>query len=303
MAQWVNRVNADGTTERVLIEPPQGYDIWGRSIQTPSPTAITLPQLNPNEIPRISTPPITFDPLLSPANILSQGADALKAAQAPVDPTKFIVPGAQELLTKGVNEQLNVARASAQSDFAARGLTGSSTEVQTLTRDLPAAAQTALQEGTIKLLQAAYPLALQEKQTIVDATFKSASLTSQVRQLIGDEQYKQLSLNQQAEISNQDVQLKLNLADIEMKFQAAIKQAEFAFTAAENEKDREVARQQFEYLKSERNKARQGAFISSLTTIAGTIIGAVYGGPVGAAVGASAGKAAGEGFSGLFMTD
>jgi hypothetical protein len=248
------------------------------------------------------TPQVTFDPLLSPTNILQQGQDALAAAKAPVDPTKFIAPGAMALMTQGVNEQAGIAKASAQSDFAARGMTGSSTEVQTLTRDLPAAAQKALAEGTVKLLQAAYPLAIADKQTIVDATFKTASLTTQVRQMIGDEKFKQLSLDQQAQIANQDVQLKLNLADIEMKFQAAMQQAQQAWQGAENDKDRAAASAQFEYLKSQRKNAQLGAFTSSLTTLAGAGIGFMVGGPVGAVVGAGIGSAGG-GLANLFMTD
>src|SRR3990167_10805910 len=82
---------------------------------------INVPSLNiGTPQPLVPSTPMTFDPLLSPASILSQGQDALALAKAPVDPTKFIVPGAQALLTKGIQEQANVARASAQSDFAAR---------------------------------------------------------------------------------------------------------------------------------------------------------------------------------------
>ena len=296
-----------------FIDPATGklFTANGNPYVAPAPPiTIPTPNLSGGFSPTVPAPaPTSFtpDPLLLGA--LTQGQDAINLAKAPVDPTKFIAPGAVDLLTKGVEHQANVARASAQSDFANRGLTGSSTEVQTLTRDLPAQAQVALQEGTVKLLQAAYPLALADKQAVVDATFKTASLTTQIRGLLGDEKFKMLSLDQQRELSNQDVQLKLKLADVEMKFQAAMKEAEFAFTRAENDKDRAVAQQQFEYLKSQRAKAQQGAFISSLTTLAGIGIGLAAAPATGgasmmltsAAVGGMAGQAAGGGFSGLFQ--
>lgn len=280
-------------------------------VPTPTPLPqVTVPSLGggmPALLPGPSTPSMTPDPLLMGA--LKQGQDAINLANTPVDPTKFIAPGAVALLTKGVNDQLNTNRANAQSDFNARGMTGSSTEVGTLTRDLPAAANQALAEGTVKLLQAAYPLAMADKQGIIDATFKTASLTTQIRGLIGDEKFKQLSLDQQREIANQDVQLKLKLADVEMKFQASMKQAEFAFQRAENDKDRAVAQQQFEYLKQQRQKAQESAFITSLTSLAGIGIGLAMAPATGgasmmmtsAAVGGMAGQAAGQGISGLFL--
>lgn len=310
--EFGRRIEATPQGGLFLVGPGGERAFWTQPAPGPTPVpAIGIPNVGATDIKPLSpTPPITFDPLLSPENILKQGQAAIDAAKAPVDPSKFIVPGARELLTQNINEQLNINRAAAQSDFAARGMTGSSTEVQTLTRDLPAAADKALAEGTIKLLTAAYPLALQDKQTIVDSTFKSVSLSTQLRSVIGDEQFKKLSLDQQRELANQDVQLKLKLADIEMKFQASMKQAEMAFTAAENEKDREVARQQFEYLKAERNKARTSSFMSSITSVLGMGIGAALAAPTGgmsilagAALGGAAGGAAGGGFSNLFMLD
>lgn len=255
------------------------------------PTLDSAPTVSSPELPSLS-----FDPLLSPASILKKNEDAVAAAKAPVDPSKFIVPGATDLLTQGLNEQLNINKASAQSDFLARGMTGGSTEVQTLTRDLPNAANKALAEGTVKLLTAAYPLAMADKQSNVDALFKSASLATQIRSIIGDEAFKGLSLKQQAEIANQEATLRTRLAQIDMEFQSSIKNAELAFQMAENDKDRKIAEAQYQQLLEARKKARTNSFFSGLTTIIGTGVGAYYGGPAGAAAGASAGKTFGDMF-------
>lgn len=298
---WVTVHQADGSITHEWKEAPGGYDLFGQKQDTSSIPLISTPSLPAAPIQPLA--PISapaMDPLLSTGSILQQGQAAATAAAAPVDPTKFIAPGAMDLLTKGVNEQANINKASAQSTFGARGLTGSSTEVQTLTRDIPAQANQALAEGTVKLLQAAYPLAIEDKRMIVDSMYKTTSLSQSMRQLIGDESFKNLSLQQQRELANQDTQLKLTLADVEMRFQAKMKEAEFAFTAAENDKDRAAAQQQFEYLKSERNKDRTGAFIKSLTAIAGVGIGFATGGVGGAILGGLAGNVAGDAFGGLF---
>lgn len=326
--RWVNgqliETRNDGS--QWISNPADPYGTPVGQYLAPPPT-IAIPQINTGALQPLKpiqspmgnsfmpaatpSPSGGIDPSLSTQSLLTQGQAALTAAQTPVDPTKFIAPGAVDLMTKGVNDQLNINRASAQSDFNRRGITGSSTEIQTLTKDLPAAANAALQEGAIKLLQAAYPLALADKQATVDAMFKTTSLSTQIRSMIGDENFKMLNLNQQRELANQDVQLKLTLADLDMKFQAQMKQAEFAFTAAENDKDRAIAEKEYQYLVSERKKAREGAFMKSLTTLAGFGIGLamapatagastlmMYGG-----LGAMGGGAAGDAFGGLFTMD
>lgn len=277
-----------------------------------APISAPMPPAMSGIVPSVSAPQtISLDPLLSPSNILSQSQAAIDAAKAPLDPSKFIPPGATELLTKQVNDQLNINRSNAQSDFLNRGLTGSSTEVGTLTKTLPDQANQALAEGTVKLLTAAYPIAASEKAAIVDSMFKSVSLSTQLRGILGDEAFKTMSLQQQREVANQDAQLKIQLADIEMRFQAAIKNAEFAFTAAENDKDRAIQQQQLDYLKSERSKARQGAFLSSLTSLVGFGIGLAMAPATGGAstlltygaIGGAAGKEAGNSFSNFFLLD
>lgn len=320
--QWVTTFNPDGTSTRTWKEAPAGYDLFGNQTAAPlAPMSVPTPAL-PAFTPLAPTPTPQFDPLLSTKGIYDQGQAAIDAARAPLtDAVNAIVAPQIPLLTQQVQDQENVDRSSAQSTFGARGLTGSSTEIQTLTRDIPAMAHKALAEGTVKLLTAAYPIAAADKAAIVDATFKSASLSTQLRSLVGDEAFKKLSLDQQRELANQDVQLKLSLADTEMKFQASMKEAEFAFQHAENEADRQIQRQQIQYLQDERKKAREGAFIKSLTTLVGIGVGVGLGatgaiGPmamaggavvpgwaVGGAAGMIGGNVGGDAFSNLFLMD
>ena len=298
-----------GKPWRILSRNASGQVTSAEEIQRNLYPAITLPTSSaPGAAPLAPVQAPMIDPLLSADNILSpiQAAQAAFAKPTMTAAREFIEPSIP-LLTQKVNEQAGQQKAAAQSDFLNRGITGSSTEVQTITRDIPAAANKALVEGINQLLLQAIPLAQNEKSMAIDTALKTASLSTNLRQVLGDEAFKTLDLNQRRELANQDVQLKLKLADVEMKFQAAMKQAEFAFTAAENDKDRAVAAQEYQYLLSERKKARQGAFMSSLSTLVGLGIGVALAPATGGASTLAAygglGATAGGGFANLFMLD
>mgnify|MGYP001559734732 CR=1 FL=1 len=233
----------------------------------------------------------TMDPLLSVSAIQKQTNDALAAANKAVS---VDITNEAAVLVPQVKQAGMEARARTQSDAMARGMTGSSTERGSLLA-VDAATEKMVSEGIQGLYEKKYPMALQEKQMIVDANFKAAGLTQQLRAMVGDEAFKSMSLEQQREIANKDMELKLKLTEIDMKFQMAMKQAEFAFTRAENEADRDIKRQEMDYLKSERQKEREGAWVSSLTSLAFIAGGAMIGGP------AMMGMAAGSAGSGALM--
>lgn len=247
-------------------------------------------------LPQVDIP--KFDPLLSTQKIYDQGQAAIDAASAPVDINNFVAPQVP-LLVKGVTDQLKVAQSSAISNATNSGFEKSSRTAQDVNVSLPAQAQQAIADGIVKLTTSAYPLALQEKQMIIDTQFKGVGLTMQLRQMIGDEGFKALSLNQQNAIANKDAELRLKLADLDMKFRVAMKKAEFEFTNAQNEADRDIKRQEMAYLKSERERERKSAWIGSLAAIGGAFLGASAG-PQGMLAGAYIGQTVGKGFSDSF---
>ncbi len=277
------------------LDSRSGFTLSGGGGGGQSPFSFDPLLSQSNKLPDV--PQLSFDPLLSPESILAKSDAAVKAAQAPIDVSSIVNPQIP-LLTQELNNQLNVNKASAQSDFLARGLTGSSSELQTLTRELPAAANKALAEGIIKLQTQAIPLAQNEKQLASDAAFKSASLTTQLRTTIGEEQFNRLSLVQKQQLAEADMKLQRELKSIDQQFAERTQEAQFAFQRSENDKDRAIAETQYQNLQDERKRSRQGAFFSGLTSIAGLGIGAYFGDPT---TGLLAGNAAGSAFQNLFQ--
>lgn len=246
--------------------------ITGAWQNTPGPAAPEVPILQLPDMgytaPQtggVSTPSLSFDPLLSPESVL--GGVKSKLDQNTGDIARRIVEPQLPLVTQAVENFINQQKSSAQSDFLARGLTGGSTEVQTLTRDLPAAGAKALSDATTKLIADAIPQAQNEKQLAL----QGASLATQWRQMLGTEKFNMLSLDQRAKIADADRQTQVKLAQIDMQFKAKLAEAQMRFEAAQNQEDRLVADEQFRLLQKERSKAREQAFFQGLIKTGVTI--------------------------------
>lgn len=267
-------------------------DVW---VNVPTPTIASPSPLMFNPTANSATPDLSFDPMLTPSSILSRTREAESLARSPLDSAvaTMIAPQIGQL-TESLQQQENVEKASAQSTFGARGLTGSSTELQTLTRDIPTQTQRSLAKGVVDLTAAALPIAQREREFASETALRGASLSTQLRSIMGDEQFKKLSLQQQKSLADQDAKLRVDLANLDVRFQTALAKAKMEFEAAENEADRAVAQQQMDILQQERRKARNASFFKSLTTLAGIGIGAFFGGPAGAAVGGAVGGTSGD---------
>lgn len=245
---------------------------------------------------------ISTDPLLSPQAVLEKSQAATAVAMRPsADVANALIAPQIPILEKSIGEQTNAAKASAQSDFLARGMTGSSSEVQTITRDIPAASAKALAEGEIKLFAEALPIAQRQKEIQAAALGKEVDTSVKLRELVSTEKFNSMSLQQKQDLAKADAGLKITLDQIDKAFQARLTQAKFAFEHAENEANRAIEQQKLDFTISQYRQSRKDAFTKGLTSIAGFIAGGAIAGPAGsgfnwsgAAAGASAGNAAGD---------
>lgn len=267
--------------------PANPFSPSARPAFNPDALIAGLPKIDPNSIYKPQTANFTIDPLLSPSALLGRMDAASKAAGASTtDIARGFVAPQIPLLESSVADSVSQARANAQSDFLRRGLTGSSTELYTLGRDIPAAGMKALSDAEVNLLTQAIPLAQNEKQLNFQAASKGAEFGVSLRKLIGDEEYNKLSLDQKDRITQADIALKVQLDAIDKNFQAHLEDARQAFQWASDESDRKVAADKYQAILDAQKQAKKQAFLKSGLTLAGAGVGATMGQPlVGAEVG------------------
>ena len=230
----------------------------------------------------------TTDPLLSIDSILAE-------SKKPLDATSIIAPQLP-LLQEDALLMGGQLKADAISEIGTRrGLAGGSTLAGTVFKDIPGQVNKAYADAQTKLLLEALPIAQAEKQANVQNAIS-------LRSMVGDEQFKKLGLEQQERLAASDQSLKIELSNIDREFNARITIAQQKFEASQNEIDRQIAAKQYQELLSERKKAREGAFLSGLTSLVGMGIGAgMATNPLlGAFVGSQVGKMSGDTLGFLF---
>jgi hypothetical protein len=231
---------------------------------------------------------LSIDPLLSVSSIMDKFTAANNFDTGAY--AKSLVEPSLELVRRDVGNQVAQMRADAISDSVKRGIVGGSTLEGKLTTEIPAYAATALSDAETKLITQALPVAQQEKQLGIQGVGQLASL----RSMISGEQFNSMSLEQKDQLAASDQRLQVQLKEIDQQFQQKIQEAQFAFQRAENERDRQIADAQYQQLLAERRKAREGAFLSGITSLIGMGVGYGIGGPTGSLVGLGAGKQTGD---------
>jgi hypothetical protein len=207
---------------------------------------------------------------------LPKGLDlesVLSSINQPLDANiDSIVAPQYKVLQDNLNRQEAQNRSNAQSTFMQRGLTGSSSELGALTRDIPGQTQQALATGYAGLVAGAAPIAQRQNEANLQARLS-------LRNMITDEQFNSMSMEQKDRLAQQDQQLQLALKQLDMKYGIALEQARQAFEAAENDTDRGIASEQSEKLRRARKDESDRALtVAYMQTVAKFLGGAIGGG-------------------------
>lgn len=223
------------------------------------------------------TPPAALD-----FNALLQGAQSAQsiAAQPLAPQAQALIAPQLPILKQNVEGFLGQQKANAQSDFLKRGITGGSTETQTLIRDLPTQAAGILAQGEADLFSKALPLAQAQQQAQVQAAQAESQFGLSLRSLVSEESFKTLNLEQRENLTRADLQMKSELSRVDQNFQAQLLIAQQNFESAQNELDRQIAQEQLNQLHEQRREASRDAIIGSIIVAGGSILG----GPLGAGI-------------------
>ena len=272
-----------------------GFNAQGAPMLPKAAPNISILGLNPGQA-QVNLPQQNFNNTPLPAsldiNALLQGAQSARtiAAQPLVPQAQAIVAQQMPQIKANVEAFLGQQKSNAQSDFLRRGITGGSTEQQTLIRDLPTQAAGILAQSEADLFAKALPFAQAQQQSQVQAAQAESQFGVSLRSLVSEERFQTLNLQQRENLSRADLQMKSELSRIEQQFQAQMLIAQQNFQAAENELDRQIAQEQIQQLSEARRQASKDAITGSLITAGGTILGGLLGGPVGAGIGAGIGS-------------
>ena len=239
----------------------------------------------------------TLDPLLMEPQLFSAaGRPSTTLAQPVTRTVQDIIRPLIPIIEKSINERTLQAQSNAQSEFMRRGLTGGSTELQTITRDLPAQGTRDLADAESQLLLQAIPLAQREKESLAGAQAEEAKFGVSMRSLVSNEQFQTMSLEQKDRITQADNALRLELQRIDNEANMSLLLVQQNFERAQNAEDRAIAEKQYQDILNEKQRARRTAFLKGITTVIGAGVGGSVGGVEGAKVGAVAGNAVDFGF-------
>jgi hypothetical protein len=222
------------------------------------------PSLIPSTTPTNAGYTPSIDSKLSVDSIMGQldkpTSDIVSAMIAPQMP----------MLRRESGELLASAQSKSISDFAKRGLTGSSTELGTTYKDLVAEAEKNLLDKQTKLMTDLYPVALQEKQMGITTGLS-------LRKLVTDEQFNSMTLEQKDKLAAAENQLKRDMQQIDKDYEVRINEAKMNFQSAETEKQRQFAQEQMAKIESDMAGAKKMQIWKGLLTLTGGVAGGILG--------------------------
>jgi len=166
--------------------------------------------------------------------------------------------------------QTAAAIANAKSEFTRRGIRDSSTDLQTILRDLPSEAQKNVSMAIADLLAKSTATAMEQKKLET-----STSVT--LRSLISDEQFKTMTLDQQERFKTDDISLARELKQLEIANDQKQLDLKIAYQKETDQKERDLIAQLMRKQEERYADARKAAFTKGLISLGFGVGGAVLG--------------------------